>query len=198
LLQSITFSNLLTHSMELSPSWEAPSCSVTQEFLNILWYLKVSLPCSPEPTIGPFHKPDESSPYHPIVFPKDPCLYYHLCPGLPSDLLPSGFSIKTLFASTSRLCMLHMLFISSPMTSSFYLAMSLHYETPHYAVFFSILLFCPSLVQIFSAPCSQIPIAVTFNKYLNLEYQFSFMESLDVSCILWRTYNLWRYGRNIS
>jgi hypothetical protein len=28
--------------MELSPSWEATSCSVTEEFLNILWNPKVN------------------------------------------------------------------------------------------------------------------------------------------------------------
>jgi hypothetical protein len=36
-----------------------------------------SLPCSQEPSTGPYHEPDRSSIYHPI----------HLRLGLPSDLL---------------------------------------------------------------------------------------------------------------
>jgi hypothetical protein len=31
-----------------------------------------SLPCSQEPTTGPYAEPDESSPYVPPYFPKDP------------------------------------------------------------------------------------------------------------------------------
>jgi hypothetical protein len=36
-----SLTNKLTDSMELSPSWEAASCAVTQEFPNILWNPKV-------------------------------------------------------------------------------------------------------------------------------------------------------------
>jgi hypothetical protein len=56
--------------MEWSPTWEAASCSPTQEFPNILWNLNVQgpLPCSQEPATGPYPEPDESSPYHPILY----------------------------------------------------------------------------------------------------------------------------------
>jgi hypothetical protein len=33
---------------------------------------EVSLPCSQEPAIGAYPEPDESSPYHPILFLQDP------------------------------------------------------------------------------------------------------------------------------
>jgi hypothetical protein len=39
------------------------------------------------------------------------------------------------------------------------LARSTNYEVPHYAVFFNLLPFHPSLVKIFSAPCSETPSA---------------------------------------
>jgi hypothetical protein len=51
--------------MELSPSWEAASSSATQYFSNILWNRIGSLPCSLEPSNGPYPEPDQSSLYHP-------------------------------------------------------------------------------------------------------------------------------------
>jgi hypothetical protein len=44
---------LTTNSMELSPSWEATSCAVTQEFTNIT-ETESSLPCSQEPSTSPY------------------------------------------------------------------------------------------------------------------------------------------------
>jgi hypothetical protein len=50
-----------------NPSWEAISYAATQELPNILWNPKVHLPCSREPSAGPYAEPDQSSPYHPIM-----------------------------------------------------------------------------------------------------------------------------------
>jgi hypothetical protein len=54
--------------MTLSPSWEAASCAATQEFPNILKEPESSLPRSQEPSTGPYLEPDESNPYHTILF----------------------------------------------------------------------------------------------------------------------------------
>jgi hypothetical protein len=65
-----------------------------------------SLPCSHEPSTGPYHERYESSPYHPII-----CLLRliimlssHLRLGLPSCLFPSGFPTKPYTHSCSLPC----------------------------------------------------------------------------------------------
>jgi hypothetical protein len=40
--------------MELSPSWEAASCAAAQELPIILYNPEGSLPCSQEPSTGPY------------------------------------------------------------------------------------------------------------------------------------------------
>jgi hypothetical protein len=40
--------------MELSPSWEAANCAATQEILSIYLEPEGSLPCSQEPSTGPY------------------------------------------------------------------------------------------------------------------------------------------------
>jgi hypothetical protein len=51
--------------MELSLSREATSCAATQE-------REGSLQHSQEPSTGPYYEPDQFSPHHLIVSPKDP------------------------------------------------------------------------------------------------------------------------------
>jgi hypothetical protein len=53
--------------MDLSPSREAASCAATEELPSILFNPQDSLPCSQEPSTGPYPEPDQSSPYHPIL-----------------------------------------------------------------------------------------------------------------------------------
>jgi hypothetical protein len=54
-------------------------------------------PCSQEPTIGHYPKPDESNPHpHTVILNDQFCVIVssHLRLGLPSDLFPSVFPIK--------------------------------------------------------------------------------------------------------
>jgi hypothetical protein len=59
---------LLTYLLtELSPSWETDNCAATQELPSILEPVGSS-PSSQEPSTGPYPDPDQSSPYHPLIF----------------------------------------------------------------------------------------------------------------------------------
>jgi hypothetical protein len=55
------------NSTGLSPSREAKSCSVSQEFCNFM-VPKSPLPFSQVPAIGPYPKPHESNQHLPILF----------------------------------------------------------------------------------------------------------------------------------
>jgi hypothetical protein len=50
-----------------------------------------SIPCSQEPSTGPYPEPDQSNPYHPNIV-------HHLRLGLPSGLFPSDFPTNILYA----------------------------------------------------------------------------------------------------
>ena len=89
-----TLTDLLTYSMQQSPSWEANRISVSQEIPRILWDPKVHYcihKCLPTvPTL---------TQVHPVRAPISHCLKIHLtiyaC--FPSGLFPSGFLTKTLY-----------------------------------------------------------------------------------------------------
>jgi hypothetical protein len=77
---------------ELSPSWGAANWAANQELPSILWNPKVCvIPCSQEPSIGPYPEPYKSNPSHPISLRSILILSTHLRLGLPRGLFPSGF-----------------------------------------------------------------------------------------------------------
>jgi hypothetical protein len=60
--------------------------------------LEGSLLCSQESSTDPNPKPDQSSPYHPILSLKFILIFTHLHLGLPRGLFPSGFPTNILYA----------------------------------------------------------------------------------------------------
>jgi hypothetical protein len=91
----------ITYLTELSPSWEAANCAAIQEILNNFMKPGGSLPCSQEPSTGPYPEPGRSSPYHRIlslVLRSILISSTHLRLGLPSGLFPSGFPNNILYA----------------------------------------------------------------------------------------------------
>jgi hypothetical protein len=52
---------------DLNTSRDAANCAATQELPSILWNPEGSLPCSQQPSTGPYPEPDRSSPYDPIL-----------------------------------------------------------------------------------------------------------------------------------
>jgi hypothetical protein len=90
--------DLLTYSMEQSPSWEANRSSTTQESPRILWNPKVHdriHKCSlPVPTLA---SSIQSIPTHPTSWRSILILSSHLHLGLPSGLFLSGFPTQTLY-----------------------------------------------------------------------------------------------------
>jgi hypothetical protein len=82
--------------VELSPSWEATSCSVIEEFLNILWNQKVNYRVHKSPPPAPVLSqinPVRTSPFRlfKIIF------NIIICLGVLSGLFHFGFSTKTLY-----------------------------------------------------------------------------------------------------
>ena len=103
LINLLHFYNLLTHSMEQSPAWEANGFPASQEISRILWNLKIQYrihKCPPPVPIlsqlDPVYAP------HPTSWNSILILSSHLHLGFPSGLLPSGFPTKTAIHSPIR------------------------------------------------------------------------------------------------
>jgi hypothetical protein len=102
----------LTHGGEPSVrSCQLCSYSRTsQQFME----LEGSLPCSQEPSTGPYPEPDQSNPYHPIL--SLLIFFTHLRIGLPSGLFLLAFLSVSYMHSSSPPFVLHVVSISSSLT----------------------------------------------------------------------------------
>jgi len=110
-----------------SPTWKANSSSASQEISSIL--------CSPQVR----HRVHNSPP--PVHTLSTRPLTHHVHLGLPSGLIPSGFSTKSLNTVLSRMChVFHPSALLDLITRIlYYFARSTNLEAHHYAVFSSVL-----------------------------------------------------------
>jgi hypothetical protein len=83
--------------MEHSPSWEANRFAASQEIPHNLWNPKVHYLIHKWPPPVSWASSIQSIPPHPIYRRSILILSYHLCLGLPSVLLQSGFPIIPLY-----------------------------------------------------------------------------------------------------
>jgi hypothetical protein len=114
------FPLVTTNVVEISPSWEAARCAVSKELPNILWNPNVHYRSSRKPSTGPYHKPDQSSPYQSILSLRSILIFStHLLLGLPSGLFPSESPPMPYMHSCSPPFVLHALPVSSSLTWSF-------------------------------------------------------------------------------
>jgi hypothetical protein len=93
----------LINSMDMSPSWEAVTCAVTQELPSSLWSPKVRYTVYKSPPLVPILR--QIDPVHtttPILI-----LSTHLRLGLHSGLFPSGFPINIPYTFLFSLFGLH-------------------------------------------------------------------------------------------
>jgi hypothetical protein len=92
-LAHMCLTNLLHGTEPFLRSYQLRSYSIiSQHFIEP----RFALPCSQEPSTNPIPGPDESRPYHPILYLLRSILILssHLRLGIPSGLIPSGFPTK--------------------------------------------------------------------------------------------------------
>jgi hypothetical protein len=117
-----------------------------------------SLPCSQQPSTGPYPESDHPSPYHSFVFlPRSILLsYIHIRLGFPSCWFPSTIPTNNLFAflveTIHATCRAHLNFLDLTILITIYGEQN--YEIPHYSALSNFLSYNFSLVEIFSSASS--------------------------------------------
>ena len=155
--------NLLTYSIQQSPSWEADWFSASQEIPPHFMEPQSSLLHTQVPATCPYPEPDQSSPcLHHTFWRYILILSSLLCLGLPSVLFPSGFPTKTrctrLFSPICATWLTHLIFLD--LVSRATLREQCRSFSSSLCSFLHSLLPRPSLAQIFpSAPYFETPSA---------------------------------------
>jgi len=90
------------NSMEHSPSWEANSCSASQEIPCLLWNLNGHYCVHKSPSL--VSNPSQMNPVHTL---RSTLIISHVCLSFPSGLFTWGFRTKIFMHFSSLPCMLH-------------------------------------------------------------------------------------------
>jgi hypothetical protein len=143
-----------------------------------------SVLCSQDPSIGPYHEPDQSIPPHPISLRSILILSSYLRLGIPSGLFPLGFPTKILYIILLLLHACHMPCQSHPpsLDHSNYTWWRVQVMTDaFFYLFWEVCLKCPSYSCCADFSCI-IYAPLLFGKYI----MFLFLHIIKAALLKWQ------------